>query len=148
MFVLSHVLRKSLMNSTLHDDYIIYLLISSSIAPLVFINPSVISTQCWGDFLLAYLQVLGDCKLPMPGFWQCGAGRGCKVIKLMSHLNCWRMVWRVIKSWDGTINRPVFSLFVCRPKANTDTAIFFCFLSLASVSPEKKDRIAFTHTQD
>lgn len=35
------------------------------------------------DFLLAYLQIQGDWKFPVPGFWQHRAGLGCKVIKLM-----------------------------------------------------------------
>lgn len=102
--------------------------------------------QCKRGFLLAYLQEQGDWKLQMPGFWQHGAGLGCKVIKLMRHLNCWRMVWWVIKSLDGAINRLVFSLFVST-KDKHWYSNFLVFLSSSESFNWKKERIASSMTK-
>lgn len=89
-------------------------------------------------FFLAYLQVQGDCRLTVPGFWQHGAGLGCKVIKLMRHLNCWRTVWRVIKSSDGAINRLVFSLFVSTKDKHWHGSFLVFSRSFFLIFPEPK----------
>ena len=82
----------------------------------------------------------------MPGFWQREAGPCRKVIKLMRHLNCWRMVCRVIKSSDGVINPLVLPLFVSTKDKPPHTRIFLVFLSSSSAFDSRKWPILFYQT--
>lgn len=70
--------------------------------------------------------------LPVPGFRQKGVDPSCKVIKLMSLLNCWRLVLWVIKSLDGAINRQVFWLFLSNRDKQYRAIFLFTFLLLST----------------
>lgn len=70
--------------------------------------------------------------LPVPGFRQKGVDPSCKVIKLMSRLNCWRLVLWVIKSLDGAINRQVFWLFLSNRDKQYRAVFLFTFPPLST----------------
>lgn len=70
--------------------------------------------------------------LPVPGFRQKGVDPSCKVIKLMSRLNCWRLVLWVIKSLDGAINRQVFWLFLSNRDKQYRAVFLFTFPLLST----------------